>query len=457
MVREEKPMKRIGQITVRIIGALVVVMMADMVLISKRYDSSVVIVVVAVLFAAINMVPAFYTMKIQNKRLRICGNGCELLYIFLISMTGIIAFHISAIIFRFSVLNELDSWKDWVSHISLIIFAECIVFWNGILRVYFTSAQLGVKWRVIGIVCGWIPIAHLIALGKIIQIAEAEVQVENGKILKGQERAANKICATKYPIIMVHGVFFRDFRYFNYWGRIPKELEKNGATIYYGNQESAASVATCGQQLAERIKSIVKETSCGKVNIIAHSKGGLDSRYAISVLGLEDYVASLTTINTPHRGCEFADYLLSKVPEGQKQAIANTYNTALKKMGDENPDFLAAVTDLTALACEKMNEKVMDSPKVYYQSVGSKLNVARGGRFPLNLTHLFVKYFDGNNDGLVGEKSFPWGENYRFLTVKGKRGISHGDMIDLNRENFQEFDIREFYVQLVAGLKQRGL
>ena len=60
------------------------------------------------------------------------------------------------------------------------------------------------------------------------------------------------------------------------------------------------------------------------------------------------YVASLTTINTPHRGCEFADYLLGKIPEKQQQMVADAYNSALKKLGDTNPDFIAAVTDLTA-------------------------------------------------------------------------------------------------------------
>ena len=54
-------------------------------------------------------------------------------------------------------------------------------------------------------------------------------------------------------------------------------------------------------------------------------------------------------------------------------------------------------------------------------------------------------------------KSFPWGENYTLLTVKGNRGISHGDMIDLNRENIKGFDVREFYVQLVSDLKNRNL
>ena len=84
------------------------------------------------------------------------------------------------------------------------------------------------------------------------------------------------------------------------------------------------------------------------------------------------------------------------------------------------------------------------------------MRVAAGGRFPLNMTHALVKYFDGENDGLVGKESFPWGENFRYLSIKGKRGISHGDMIDLNRENFAEFDVREFYVQLVKELKEKG-
>ena len=37
---------------------------------------------------------------------------------------------------------------------------------------------------------------------------------------------------------------------------------------------------------------------------------------------------------------------------------------------------------------------------------------------------------------------FRGGEDYHFLTVDGKRGISHGDMIDLNRENIQGFDVK---------------
>ena len=91
------------------------------------------------------------------------------------------------------------------------------------------------------------------------------------------------------------------------------------------------------------------------------------------------------------------------------------------------------------------------------RSVGSVRRRAVSGRFPLNLTHRFVKYFDGENDGLVGTASFAWGERLTMLRASGRRGISHGDVIDLNRENIPGFDVREFYVQLAAELKEAGL
>jgi triacylglycerol lipase len=68
-----------------------------------------------------------------------------------------------------------------------------------------------------------------------------------------------------------------------------------------------------------------------------------------------------------------------------------------------------------------------------------------------------VRPFDGENDGLVSIESARWGEHCRVLTPTGKRGISHGDIIDLNRENIGGFDVREFYVELAQELKAMGL
>ena len=53
----------------------------------------------------------------------------------------------------------------------------------------------------------------------------------------------------KYPVLLVHGMGFRDNKYINYWGRIPEELEKMGCSIFYGEQDSNASVETNGEHL----------------------------------------------------------------------------------------------------------------------------------------------------------------------------------------------------------------
>lgn len=412
-----------------------------------------------ILILYINFFPTLTVRKVSTTRNKILEDGIALLQIFLTTTVVEIVCCIAMLIIG------LPSGEDaafshplfWLRQFGLAFLVELLLFWNGILRVYMTSIQLGIKWRVIGAACGLIPIVHLYVLCRIIRIASNEVLCENEKYLLNQIRAENQECRTKYPILLVHGVFFRDFRFFNYWGRIPAELKRNGAVLFYGSQQSAASVAECGEELAARIRQIRQETGCDKVNIIAHSKGGLDSRYAISKCGAAPYAASLTTINTPHRGCIFADYLLDKIPDAVCNKVASKYNAALTLLGDPQPDFMKAVRDLTASACAGLNETLPDSPQVYYQSIGSRMNGAFSGRFPLNMSYPMVKHFDGSNDGLVSVDSMEWGSRFTCLTVPGGRGISHGDMIDLNRENIDGFDVREFYVNLVHELKERGL
>lgn len=333
---------------------------------------------------------------------------------------------------------------------------EGILLLNGCLRLLATSVQMGLRYRLLLLLCWWIPVVNLFLLYRLYRLAEQEYETEREKEELNTVRKENECCHTRYPLLLVHGVFFRDSRFLNYWGRVPKELLRNGAIIYYGNQQSAASVASCGEELAERIKELVKETGCDKVNIIAHSKGGLDARYAVSKCGAADYTASLTTINSPHRGCFFADYLLEKAPEGLRLFLAARYNGALRRLGDSTPDFLSAVKDLTAGACLARNGHLSDCASVYYQSVATSMRKAGSGRFPLNMSYYFVKHFDGENDGLVSVDSALWGDVYAILRPKGNRGISHGDMIDLNRENIPEFDVREFYVNLVRDLKEKG-
>ena len=400
--------------------------------------------------------PGQYAKGIAGARLKICSYGNTILSVFPFTLLVVIPAFIASLLFV-----EDIGWTPIIIYACVTVGLLNAYFWTGIIIVYLTSKQIGISKRLLGIFCGMIPIANLFVLSIIVKIAGREVREESQRYWRDEARKADQVCKTKYPILMVHGVFFRDSEHLNYWGRIPAELIKNGATIYYGGQESAGDVPTCALQLKSSIVRCLEETGAEKVNIIAHSKGGLDSRYCISMLGMAPYVASLTTINTPHHGCEFAEYLMNKAPENLRNTVAAAYNKGAKLAGDNNPDFIKAVTDLTRAGVERLNKQMepmaSQFDNIYTQSFGSKLNHATSGKFPLNMSYHFVKHFDGYNDGLVGEDSFQWGSDYHFLTNKGLRGISHADMIDLNRENIDGFDIREFYVGVVQGLKARGL
>ena len=410
-------------------------------------------------FVYVNLRPIPKTAP--TKRIDQLSAGCELLRLFLITATINVVWMLLWLPAAIRMAKSDGFFSGillviWIIDVIPMVVLEAILFWNGMIRVYLTSVQLGLKHRILAALCGWIPFLNIWYLTKIIRIASDEVEFETEKWELDEVRAENEVCKTKYPILLVHGVFFRDFRYLNYWGRIPKELKRNGAAVYYGQQQSAASVEDSGRELAARIRAILDETGCEKVNIIAHSKGGLDSRAAIAHAGCAPYVATLTTINTPHRGCIYAEYLLNKVPEAARQKVAAAYNATLKRLGDENPDFRAAVTDLTESACLARNETTPDMPGVLYESVMSYCRKARHGKFPLNATYPVVKHFDGKNDGLVSVDSAKWGTRFTLLEPVGKRGISHGDVVDLNRENIPGFDVREFYVNLAADLKNRG-
>ncbi|MGN1003065.1 MAG: esterase/lipase family protein [Oscillospiraceae bacterium] len=400
---------------------------------------------------AVNVLAGAFDKSIPGRRLRLCSHGTECLVIFCVTLLLSAGWHLWL---GFTLIPGKTAL--FLGSAAVCVGLELVLFWNGIISVYCTSVQLGIRTRVIGVLLGWVPVVNLIVLARIVSVCGNELRFETKKHEQNLARKDERVCGTKYPILLVHGVFFRDFKRLNYWGRIPAELTANGACVYYGEHSSASSVADSAAELTARIRQIVAETGCGKVNIIAHSKGGLDCRAAIAGEA-GAYVASLTTINTPHRGCGFADYLLEKVPAGTKEKIEKTYNAAARKLGDPQPDFMAAVTDLTAERCGRFDEEHPAPAAIYCRSVGSVLKRARGGKFPLNFSYRLVKYFDGENDGLVAEDSFRWGETYTLLRPAHRRGISHGDMIDLNRENIRDFDVREFYVGLVAQLKERGL
>jgi triacylglycerol lipase len=384
-------------------------------------------------------------------RLRIMMGGRFLCY------AGLWAFalEIPLLIAGFSLFRGLKvPVQVFIANAVYGILCTIFILWNGILRIFFTSRRLSVFWRLMMVLVTWIPLANIIVLLYACRLVYEEYDFALYKENIHLTRADSGYCKTKYPLILVHGILFRDLKYFNYWGRIPKELIRNGAQVYYGNQEAVGTVAANAEDIRDKILAVLEVTGAEKVNIIAHSKGGLDSRYAISRLGMEDKVASLTTICTPHRGCRFVDKACG-LPDGLYRAVAKFFDNAFRKIGDKQPDFYTATRQFSTAASESFNQGTPDSPKVYYQSYMSRMKGPLSDPI-LSLPWMMIKALEGENDGLVSTGSAVWGEFQGVLESGSGRGISHGDIIDLKRADYRGFDVVETYIKIVAALKEKG-
>ena len=111
----------------------------------------------------IQIFPSFYNRRLPSA-LRNSADGCELLQIFGISTLASAVLNVAGWCGVLSVPSLGDSFGKWVLSIIFTVLIEGLVFWNGIIRIYITSVQLGMKWRIIGIVCGMIPIVNLVVL-----------------------------------------------------------------------------------------------------------------------------------------------------------------------------------------------------------------------------------------------------------------------------------------------------
>jgi triacylglycerol lipase len=171
------------------------------------------------------------------------------------------------------------------------------------------------------------------------------------------------------------------------------------------------------------------------VNIIAHSMGGLDARYAITQLGLRGRVASLTTIGTPHYG----------TPLARAVPLLGGFAMAGKMLGSFGQD-LQGFVDLSPDRMTAFNLAVQNDPDVAYASyvgwvpAGSPLHplLAPGFRY--------LKRVAGDNDGIVPAASQRWGD------VMGEVHADHWAQIGWSRG----IDVRLFYEALARRLAEQG-
>ncbi|MET3131423.1 triacylglycerol lipase [Oxalobacteraceae bacterium GrIS 1.11] len=126
---------------------------------------------------------------------------------------------------------------------------------------------------------------------------------------------------TKYPIVLVHGLFgFDKLGPVEYFYGIPSALRSGGADVHMTSVSAANSTEVRGEQLLLQVRQILAATGATKVNLIGHSHGGPTARYVASVR--PDLVASVTSVAGVNKGSRVADILIGAAP-GVSSTLAN--------------------------------------------------------------------------------------------------------------------------------------
>ena len=251
-------------------------------------------------------------------------------------------------------------------------------------------------------------------------------------------------CTTKYPILLVHGFALRDGKRHRIWGNIVDVLTMRGARVYVGRHDALGTIESNAKQLALRVDEILAETGCARVNIIAHSKGGLDSRRLVHMDTMADKVASITTIGTPHRGLGYVDNLNRRVPGCIFAPVGWMVSLLYRIRGDKNPTFRRTVRGFGTEEMRRFNTQYPDVEGVYYRSY----SLIRTDN--LRWRHRHIGRFDGDNDGIVSVESSKWSGYMGHYS----EGIGHSTAIGYRRR--KGYDAGAAMVETVSELARMG-
>lgn len=255
---------------------------------------------------------------------------------------------------------------------------------------------------------------------------------------------------TKYPIVLVHGMILKDFRFWRAFRKIKDSLTEEGFRVHVLTHDGIGTMATNAAQMKEMIEKILLSEQAEKVNIIAHSKGGIDSRYLITHLQMADKIASLTTLSSPHRGSKMCAKLM-KMPKWMAKLISFWTNLVYRIFGDKHPDLYTLATQLTDEYFIRFNEETPNSEQVYYQSYSSDLENRKWRK--MYFSHKFSRWCEGApTDGIVAVDSSKWG-NYRGGMPED---YDHMEMVAAHGSKKVLKSVCAFYKEIARELSELG-
>lgn len=261
--------------------------------------------------------------------------------------------------------------------------------------------------------------------------------------------AENELKTSKqsYPIVLVPGYMGTDsmdfvFTEMDYWHGIVEALAEQGYTQVYPADIDAIGYSSDGPigdspwiydgidpvepgyrgrsaQLKDIVEEVLEETKASKVNLIAHSQGGLTARWMISNLGMADKVENLITLSGAHKGVPLTELTMgdTSLPAWLVEPVEQIMTTFLGGITDSSDDANSHGSHVEMwpeYTNNVFNPNCPDMPGVSYFSFAAELSdIGDSALSPYLLSPFWAIHvlygmdlFDvGPNDGLIPVES----------------------------------------------------
>lgn len=274
------------------------------------------------------------------------------------------------------------------------------------------------------------------------------------KKLELKEFTQPDIIQLKYPVFLCHG--------FGAIGSLVKPsplydpcmlMREHGVMAIAPNVVPYASIETRAKNWVRLINKVCNDYDFEKVNVVAHSMGGLDMRHALTHLNISNRVASLTTVATPHRGTFLADLIL-KTPEIITDKLSNLVdwfgNSVYPK---EKSHVLNSVEQLCRQYVE--DEFNLNTPNIDgFPYFSYSAAVGKGTDYSLNPVFLFqngqIFAQEDINDSFVSVKSATWGEHIETVPLSHMNQIN----VQVSKENKPRYN--KLWTGIIKMLRDKG-
>ena len=166
------------------------------------------------------------------------------------------------------------------------------------------------------------------------------------------------------PVVMVHGLWSDGAAYNDMYDFLLGSMEYEPSQLYKADYKSTndASFSINSHVVPSAVSSLISGTpSCGKVDVVCHSMGGILTRLYMSspLFTVNNDIHRVITCNTPHAGSQMANWLLDPTQYG---------NTVAYQLSQSGMDcYGGAVSDL------RVGQPIINS--VAYGSINGDVQV----------------------------------------------------------------------------------